>query len=295
MTVHGLQVLYPDTEWPDFQFSHLRVWDCFVYWRDIHLGPGLFDFSRSDMIIEKARKAGVTNITYCLAMTPQWAASAEYTNHAPWLNPGCNTPPAEMQHWDEFVTAMVSRYQGRVGSWQIWNEPQLRWFWTGSWPQLAQMTSRAKRIINRIDPNAKIVAAPVLPLLGDGGASYYRSLRDARWPVDIYAAHSYAGNGTDVGDFEFVVQQWKRRLIKSAYRPGPLWVTETNCNHMRGPIAEPLIGPWMRGVGKVADKHGVSRVYWYAAGQHSDKNLLGIPFYTGTKGNEVLAKLAAPK
>lgn len=289
--IHGLHVLYPEREWPNFQFTHLRMWDNFTYWRDVHVAPSTFDFARTDHVIEQARTAGVRNITFTLGMTPTWAASSINTLHAPWLNPGCNTPPADLGQWDEFVRQMVTRYKGRVGSWQVWNEPQLRWFWTGSWDTLAEMTRRARSITRSIDPNAKVVSAPLMPLYGDGGARYLSALRAARWPVDIWAAHVYAGDGTDIEDWRFAVRQWKRTLVRARAPMRPRWVTETNTNHMRGEIAPRLVRPWMVGVERVALDERIDRVYWYAHGSHSDTSIMGIRFVNGSAGSRVLATL----
>jgi hypothetical protein len=289
--VHGLQVLYPDTEWPAFPFTHLRLWDCFTYWRDLHVAPGVFDFSRLDWVIEHARARGVTNITYTFGMTPAWAASnPNSTNHAPWLNPGCNSAPVDMGHWDAFVAAMVTRYAGRIGSWQIWNEPQLKWFWDGSMTVLAEMTRRATRIIGDIDDRAKIIAAPVLPTLGDCGETYLRALKAVGWPVDIWTAHVYPPAGATAVQWGNAIREWKWTLRDLKAPRKPLWVTETNANHGHGPIPTARVPKWMDAVDRQALELGVARVYWYAYGSHSDTSLLGIPLTAGTPGSRWIAR-----
>lgn len=288
--VHGLHVLYPDREWPIFGFTHLRMWDCYAYWRDIHVAPGTFDFSAPDRIVEQARAAGVRNITYTLGMTPQWAASSTPPTHAPWLNPGCNTAPADLGQWDAFVTAMVTRYRGRIGSWQVWNEPQLKWFWHDHLTTLAEMTRRAHRIIRRIDPKARIVAAPVLPTVGDWGEMYLRTLAAENWPVDIWTAHIYPRAGTTARAWGDAVVNWKIILRERRAPRLPLWVTETNANHGHGPIPTWRVRRWMNAVDRHAARHGIDRVYWYGYGSHSDTSLLGIPLTAGTPGSQWIAR-----
>ena len=288
---HGLNVLYPDTEWPTFPFGHLRMWDNFTYWRDIHVAPGTFDFTRLDRIVEQARAAGVTNITYTFGITPTWLASnPNSTNHAPWLNPGCNSAPTDLAYWDAFVTAMVTRYAGRIGSWQVWNEPQLKWFWDDSLATLSEMTCRARRIITGIDPRAKVVAAPVIPTFRDGGAGYLKELRADGWPVDIWTAHIYPKAGTTSIEWGNTIREWKWMLRENKAPRLPLWVTETNANHGHGPIPVRRVPTWMNAVSRQALELGVARVYWYAYGSHSDTSLLGIPLTPGSPGTRWIAR-----
>lgn len=288
--VHGLHVLYPDREWPTFPFTHLRIWDCDLYWRDIHVAPDTFRFDRMDRIVQQARAGGVRNLTYCLAMTPGWAASKVPTNHAPWLNPGCNSAPADMRHWDAFVTQMVTRYRGLIGSWQVWNEPQLKWFWDEPMLTLAELTVRAHRIIKRIDPKAKVIAAPVLPTSGDWGMRYYAALRSKGWPVDIYAAHIYPRAGWPVSTWGSMVRSAQRNLVDARAPRGPLWITETNANHGHGPLPPATQRAWMGAVDKQAAALGIPRVYWYGYGSHSDTSLLGIPLREATPGSRWIAR-----
>jgi beta-glucosidase/6-phospho-beta-glucosidase/beta-galactosidase len=41
-----------------------------------------------------------------------------------------------MDYWRTFVRAVATRYKGQIEAYEIWNEPNLKMFWTGSVEQL---------------------------------------------------------------------------------------------------------------------------------------------------------------
>jgi beta-glucosidase/6-phospho-beta-glucosidase/beta-galactosidase len=57
---------------------------------------------------------------------PEWTRAAGDA-------PGTFAPPDNLQDFADFVSAVVSRYKGRVRYYQLWNEPNIYPEW-GSYP-----------------------------------------------------------------------------------------------------------------------------------------------------------------
>jgi hypothetical protein len=65
--------------------------------------------------------------------TPAWA-SAEPESKTVWT-----TPPKDPAAFGRFVGELVARYRSRIHSREIWNEPDIVEFWTGTTTQFAAL------------------------------------------------------------------------------------------------------------------------------------------------------------
>jgi len=102
-------------------------------------------------------------------------------------------PPVDASPWADFVTALVSRYRGRVNDFEIGNEPGFTSaFWmTGSPADFAAYLKTAYEAAHRANPDCRIypgapldVAFHEAVLKANGGKPYY----------DVLSGH-YLGNG----------------------------------------------------------------------------------------------------
>jgi len=116
------------------------------------------------------------------------------------------------QHWIDWVTAVVTRYKGKISYYEIWNEPNNTAMWQGTNAQLVRLAGDARCIIvgdkgcnpqstysqTKIDPSAKVLTPgwgnpidsigpylimPLNGVVGVTGASL----------ADIAAFHGYPG------------------------------------------------------------------------------------------------------
>ncbi len=111
-----------------------------------------------DRFIDLANEYGL-NIVARLDLPPQWAKA---DNSVP------RSPPDNLEDYGDFVYAFVKRYKGKIGHYQIWNEPNLYGEW-GSPPDAAKYVEllkvgywRAKEA----DPDVVILSAPLSQTLG---------------------------------------------------------------------------------------------------------------------------------
>lgn len=178
-----------------------RLWDMKVAWRDINPSPGVFDWSILDRRIAQVEAWGGRPLLV-LGLTPQWAAADPNAGDSRW-GAGSSSPPANLNTWSEYVSAVANRYGNRIGAYEVWNEANLKTFWTGSAKQMADMTRIARDRIKATSPGATILTPSVTTRLASGGrftAEFLEALAAdgvtlGTLPFDAFAIHSYpAGN-----------------------------------------------------------------------------------------------------
>src|SRR5256885_2752188 len=98
--------------WPSVAFGYWRVWDAGVSWPQVETSRGSFNFALLDQYVTLSEQHSVKMI-YVLGNTPQWASSNP--NHVGTQElPGATAPPNNIQDWQDYVRAVVTRYQGRI-------------------------------------------------------------------------------------------------------------------------------------------------------------------------------------
>ncbi|HEY6953332.1 MAG TPA: cellulase family glycosylhydrolase [Bacteroidota bacterium] len=124
---------------------------------------------------------GITLIPY-LCYTPAWNSTGDSTNY--W-----NHTPKDYEQFGKFVKVIVNRYKDRIKSWELWNEPDIKEYWSGNAEDLARLVKIGATSVRKADPSALIVCPGLaghvdftLSLFRDFGISPY---------VDVVNLHSY--------------------------------------------------------------------------------------------------------
>jgi hypothetical protein len=112
-------------------------------WYSVQWNPGEWNWQHFDRVLQEAGNRGLGVIPVVWG-TPNWAGEFSY-----------GVP--NMGAWETFVFSVASRYRGRIPMWEIWNEPDLWYFWRGTPGQYAELLARAYRQIKRGDPNAGVL------------------------------------------------------------------------------------------------------------------------------------------
>jgi hypothetical protein len=125
-------------------------------WRDIELEKGKFDWEHTDHIVETAMRYGDLELVARVDHQPEWARA------------GCSLqgPPTDMNDFADFLTALATRYRGRIAAYQIWNEPNLAREWCDQPPDpvaYAQMLQTAYAAVKAADPTAQVISAGLAP------------------------------------------------------------------------------------------------------------------------------------
>lgn len=274
----GMHFHRPDIPWPSVghHVRTVRLWDSDgapgqpgAQWASVHLAPGVFDWRAIDAHVARAEARGA-DVIYTLARCPQWA-SARPNEPSPY-GPGQASEPANLQTWRDWVTAIGTRYAGRIRYWEIWNEPNDASFFTGSPATLVDLAREAHTILKAIDPQNQIVSPSPYAL------DY----------LDTYLALG-GGAWADVIGYHFYVIGLEPEVLSESYIPGaraildshglsskPLWDTEA------GWYAPPAL-PADLAMAYVARSYlhnwagGVSRFAWYAWDQENAGIALSLP------------------
>ncbi len=152
--------------WPSIPFGSLRLWDNDVAWSQIEVAPGVYDWTNLDNAVANAEANGVTDIMFVIAGTPQFYSTSTCVAPACLPTNGGAGVPTDFGAYDRFVEAAVTRYKGRITSYQPWNEGNLLTFFEGTPQQIAALTKRTYDVVKRIDPAADVVATSVGTRLG---------------------------------------------------------------------------------------------------------------------------------
>lgn len=126
-----------------------------VYW-DARWGRSTWD--KYDEIVDLAAEYGL-EVLARLDTSPGWARPS---------NPSPSAPPENPTDYGDFVAAVVSRYAGRVRSFQLWNEPNLASEWGGQPVDPAAFTAllaEGYRRAKAANPDAIIVAPALAPTI----------------------------------------------------------------------------------------------------------------------------------
>ncbi len=119
---------------------------------------GVYDFTWLDSIVDNLIERGMRP-WICLCY-----GNGLYTPGADNSAGAVGCPPIrteeERSAWDRYVAACVGRYRGRVGHYEIWNEPDGNWCWRpqANAPEYRAFALRTAKVIRRTDPEAKIFA-----------------------------------------------------------------------------------------------------------------------------------------
>jgi hypothetical protein len=159
---------------------------------------------------------------------------------------------------------VTSRYKGHIQAYEIWNEPNLTDFWTGTTDQMLTLTKEASLIIRSVDPKATIVSPSAtadygIPWLAEflkkGGGQY----------VDVIGFHFYVNPHTLLPeDMLPVIQHVHEVLADNGLANKPVWNTETGWLEPAKFDSDELAAGFLARAFILSWAAGVQRFYWYA-------------------------------
>jgi hypothetical protein len=243
-------------------------------------GVHQYDWSQLDRAVAVAQANGA-QVLMEIARIPTWASSFPTMpvctgGHSEvgccWYNEGSCAPPCDLAagtscpdgsnvstvcadgtegncEFKAFVDALTKRYQGKIGEYELWNEPHNAWFWFSGTEangvysydfnlaisNLVSITHDAYLAIRRNDPAARIIS-PSGEFAPSGNAPAFMDAYMSKWfasdddNFDIVGFHYYdhADNQVTVPE-RFVASalpQIKSVIAKYPTGSLPIWNTE---------------------------------------------------------------------
>ena len=257
-TYFGLHIHHLDspipTPWPSMPVPAWRLWDATVNWHNLEPDKGHWQFERLDRYVALAKQHG-TDILLPLGMTPRWASARPQENSA---------EPRNLDDWSTYVRTVVTRYKGRIQAYEIWNEPNLKDFWTGTTDQMLTLTKEASQIIHSVDPHAIVVSPSATADFGIPWLAEFLKKGGGQF-VDVIGYHFYVNPQTRLPeDLVPLIQAVRRTISENNLGNVPLWNTESNWLTPARFDSEEIAAGFLARAFILAWAAGVQRFYWYA-------------------------------
>ncbi len=200
---------------PTYGYGTVRSHDYGIAWNNIETARGKFNWDLMDSWVKTHSSSGKTLI-YTVYGTPEWASSRNTIKDG-YGHMGAGAPPADLTVLNDFVTALIFRYNGKgarkIQFIEIWNEPHFLQndlgFWWGTAAQLADLGRTISKAAKASDPGIKVLS-PAFDGLPEGHLTFTTSginagLREflgthdangaapSQW-FDAFAVHTYDAN-----------------------------------------------------------------------------------------------------
>ena len=151
-------------------------------WRDIEgIEKGAYDWWFSDQIVQEAEAVGL-KVLARIDRQPFWSQGPDAELYL-------NGPPKDPADFHDFCFDLADRYHGRIGAYQIWNEPNLAREWGESPPDAVAYVELLKACytgIKAADPEALVISAGLAPT----GVNSAEAV-----PDDLYLQQIYDSGG----------------------------------------------------------------------------------------------------
>jgi len=252
------------TPWPAVPIGGLRLWDALVSWPQLEPRKGQWNFALLDRFVSVAEEHRA-EVLIPMGLSPQWA-SARPLEHSVY-QPGNAAEPADNADWQNYVTAIVTRYKGRIQAYEIWNEPNNKGFWTGDVRQMVALTQMASEIIHKIDPAASVVSPAATTTSGLPWLTQFLNYGGGKY-VDVIAYHFYVSPQPPEA-MAPLIEQVRQIMRDNGVADKPLWNTESGWQAPKPFPSPELAAAYLARAYIVNWAAGVTRFYWYAWDNHA--------------------------
>lgn len=192
---------------------------------------------RLDHLVAGARARGI-KLLLTLFRTPCWASTAPDSLKqgctGKWWDRGVDYyPPRHPSDYADELAFLVRRYGDGVYSWEIWNEPNQRYFFNSRDPvgDYAAMVKAAYPAAKAADPRPLIVAGSLSDSDFEFADALYR--RGVKGSFDAFSVHPYSGDrsplttSTSSPRYSFAAGIPEvHRVMRAHGDDRPLWLTE---------------------------------------------------------------------
>ena len=179
------------------------------------------DWTHLDRLIELSRRHDV-KLLGIIRGTPTWLSECPDRTARATL-----CAPRDAARWGDLAGRVAAHARGAIDHWEILNEPDARWAFTGSAEDYARMLSASYDAIKARAPGAQVVFGGVeRPREHDWITRVFATPNaDAAQKFDIAAVHLRVRLRNEVGDLGRWLIEWRQLLQRYGF-DGPLWVTE---------------------------------------------------------------------
>jgi xylan 1,4-beta-xylosidase len=253
----------------------------------------IYSFFNADRIVDFLRSIDMRPFVE-LSFMPRALASGEDTVFS---YRGNITPPADYRQWAELVRRLVRHWVERYGvdevrHWyfEVWNEPNLRIFWTGTQAQYFELYRHTVEAIKSVDAALRVggpatAANAWLP-------EFLDFCRRNKLPVDFLSTHHYPNDPvwSEAQDAESQLAASKRGILREMAREAhrqagdlPLLYTEWNASsNLRYPRQdEPYSAAFSAKSALEASEFVEAYAFWTFSDIFEESYFPSLPFHGG--------------
>jgi hypothetical protein len=247
---------------PTFPFRFCRIWDQ-AEWSSIETASGVYSWTGLDAVVAQMQTQGCV-ISYTFGSVPGWANG----------NASRDTPPTNFSDFYAFVSAVATRYHGKIKYYTPWNEPNTPGdWWSGTVAQMVTLTENVATTIHGIDTGALVMSPSATNEAGGAidGASYADQLFAAGIGsfvdgVDAHIYRKYVTNGgaTPPEQIWQSLQQYQGLRANYSLQGKPFIVTEGDWgNNTSTVLTAAQQGEWAISWPFFMASSGVTGFAWY--------------------------------
>lgn len=234
------------------------------------------DFSHMDSIITQTAAHRMPVLLTVLG-APNWAADRAHTRI---------TTPRHPSDYAAFMYALVKRYGPNgsfwskhprlprvpIRSWQIWNEPNLSFYWHQPFAHsYIKLLAAARFALRTVDPGAQVVMGGFTYKSWEGLQAFYAA--GGRGLFDVMAVHPYTRSPSDALR---VVERVRRVMDENGDAAVPIRLTEVSWPSSQGKLRRPFFA----GVTERGQAHRVHDAYSVFANHASQLGIIGVDWFT---------------
>lgn len=202
-----------------------------IKWKVVQaVGSTTYDYASYNQPVTEIKAAGI-NILAILDYAPLWAAKSPCTPDAGGYG---NCAPDSAYYYINYCSNAATHFNGTNGPlityWEIWNEPNLNFFWgpTADVAAYTQALIGCSQAIKAVNPNAVIVAGAMSggDVSGTFGAGVYSNGGGPY--LDAFSIHPYSAPlSLTNGSAEWRgVATLRATMISNGDSAKPIWITE---------------------------------------------------------------------
>jgi xylan 1,4-beta-xylosidase len=193
------------------------------------------DFTAVDAIYDQLLDLGLRPVVELSFMPAELAREPARTVFA---YRGIISPPADWSQWRAVVRALVEHLEQRYGAdevrrwpFEVWNEPNLEVFWTGSQRDYLRLYDEAAAVVKEVDPRLR-VGGPATAA-GAWIETLTGHAESTGTPLDFVSSHTYGNLPVDT----------RSSLHRHGSGSVPTWFTEwgVGSTHV-GPVHDRVFG-----------------------------------------------------
>lgn len=205
--IDGINTHVPNKEWLQKAIALGIKWVRIdINWNIVEPKSGYYLFSTLDIAINEAKKAGL-KVYASLAYTPAWINADKRA-----------TPP--VQYWTRFVTKVAQRYGGKIDVYGLWNEPNLKAFYTGTMDEYKNIIMiPGYQAIKNVNPALQVAAGEIASSSNSDWPEWAKMLYKNHTVMDVVGFHTYQDSADAVKNRFNVGKLWILGWFIPYYRP----------------------------------------------------------------------------